>query len=192
MTARAACWSPLWSPGFEGAGFEHVTFARHGADSVLLAVDEAGEPFRLAYRLRWDDAGRLREADLESLQGDKSRRLALRADGEGAWHTAERAPLPGLEGCIDIDIWPTPLTNSLPLWRSGLAVGERREYRMAWVNAPALTVERKAQAYTRLAERRYRFESLDGSGFQVELPLDGHGLVTDYPGLFRRVAIAAA
>jgi hypothetical protein len=192
MTVRAACWSPLWSPGFEGAGFEHVTLARHGADSVLLAVDESGEPFRLAYRLRWDDAGHLREVDLESLQGDQLCRLALRADGVGGWRNAEQAPLPGLAGCIDIDIWPTPLTNSLPLWRSSLAVGERREYRMAWVNAPTLTVECKAQAYTRLAERRYRFESLDGSGFQVELPLDEQGLVIDYPGLFRRVAIAAA
>ena len=58
---------------------------------------------------------------------------------------------------------------------------------MAWVAAPDLTVETKPQAYTRLAERLFLFESLDGSGFKAELPVDQDGLVTDYPDLFLRV-----
>ena len=67
------------------------------------------------------------------------------------------------------------------------AIGERREFRMAWVDAIEMTVKPQPQAYTRLAERLYLFESLDGSGFKVELPVDEHGIVLDYPGLFRRV-----
>ncbi len=42
------------------------------------------------------------------------------------------------------------------------------------------------QAYTRLDERLYRYESLE-SGYQVELPVDADGVVRDYPGLFRRL-----
>ncbi len=43
------------------------------------------------------------------------------------------------------------------------------------------------QAYTRLADRLYLFESLDGSNFQAELPVDEDGIVLDYLDLFRRV-----
>jgi hypothetical protein len=46
------------------------------------------------------------------------------------------------------------------------------------------------QAYTRLADQRYRYESLDGSGFSAELAVDADGLVLDYPGLFRRVPVS--
>ena len=181
-----ACWTPLWSPG--GQGLEHVCLTANSADSVLLAVDEDGTSFRLAYRLHWDDRGRLRRADLEARKGAQATSLALEADGHGRWRNRQtQQPLDHLDGCIDIDIWPTPLTNSFPLWRSQFDVGQRQEFRMAWVAAPDLTVEAKPQAYTRLSPDLFRFESLDGSGFQAELRVDEHELVVDYPGLFRRV-----
>jgi uncharacterized protein len=182
---QTVCWVPTWSR--DGLGLEHVLLAGTTADSTLLAFDEDGEPFRLAYRLRWDDSGLLQQAELEALKGLEAASLSLQADGHGCWRNAHGELLSHLDGCIDIDIWPTPLTNSLPIWRSHLQVGERREFRMAWVSAPELEVVAKPQAYTRLEERLYLFESLDGTGFQAKLPVDEDGLVTDYPGLFRRV-----
>ena len=68
-----------------------------------------------------------------------------------------------------------------------MAVGERLQFRMAWIFAPDLTVHPQPQAYTRLADRLCRFENLDGSGFRVEIPVDEDGIVLDYPGIFRRV-----
>ena len=68
-----------------------------------------------------------------------------------------------------------------------MAIGEQRQFRVAWISAPELTVHPQSQAYTRLAERLYLFESLDGSGIRAELPVDEDGIVVDYPGLFRRV-----
>jgi uncharacterized protein len=62
---------------------------------------------------------------------------------------------------------------------------------MAWVSAPDLTVVAKPQAYTRLEERLYLFESLDGTGFKATLPVDEYGLVIDYPELFVRVSLGA-
>lgn len=82
------------------------------------------------------------------------------------------------------------MTNSLPLWCEPLAIGERREFRMVWVNALDMTLYPQAQAYTRLAQQRYRYETLDGSGFSAELPVDDDGIVLDYPGLFQRVGQA--
>lgn len=183
------CWAPLWSPGYENLGLEQVELRPHCADSAMLACTEDGRPFRLGYRLAWDREGRIREADLDVRIDGASRALRLRADGEGHWRQAQGAALPELDDCIDIDLWPTPLTNRLPLWRSALRIGERREFRMAWLPASALTWQAQHQTYTRLQDRLYRFESLDGSGFQAELPVDGHGLVLDYPDLFRRVGL---
>jgi hypothetical protein len=91
-----------------------------------------------------------------------SRALGLRSDGAGRWQDTNGAHLSPLAGCEDIDIWPTPFTNSVPIWRSHLAIGERR---------------------------LYRFENLDGSGFQADLTVDENGLVTDYPGYFARVPV---
>ena len=185
---RTVCWSPTWSAGFENLGLEHVALAARSADSMLLACDERGVPFRLTYLLKWDAAGCLREADLHARQQSKVKHLSLRSDGDGHWSNGDGQTLSGLVGCIDIDIWPTPLTNSFPLWRSPLRIGERREFRMAWVFAPDLTVEAKPQAYTRLRDRLYLFESLDGTGFQAQLEVDEDGIVLDYPELFRRLS----
>jgi uncharacterized protein len=113
--------------------------------------------------------------------------LHLLTDGRGHWRHRDGRPVEELDDCIDIDIWPTPFTNSFPLWRVPLAIGERREFLMAWISAPDMTLTAQPQAYTRLAERLYRFENLDGSGFRADLPVDEHGLVVDYPGLFKRL-----
>jgi hypothetical protein len=47
-------------------------------------------------------------------------------------------------------------------------------------------VQPQAQAYTRIAARKYRFENLE-SGFRAELSTDADGLVIDYPDFFERV-----
>ena len=139
--------------------------------------------------MSWDAQWCLRDAALSLIgeEGVAARTMRFATDGQGHWTDDRGAALPALEGCLDIDIWPTPFTNSFPIRRVSLAVGERCEFRMAWVDGTALTVRPQAQAYTRLDERRYRFESLDGSGFTADLEVDEHSLVVDYPGLFRRV-----
>ncbi len=184
---RTLCWQPTWNPAQTGVGLEHLLLSDHGADAVVLAIDDIVGPFRLQYRLRWNEAWQLQEADLSVHTDSATRRLELHTDGDGHWFHGDGQPLDKLDGCLDIDIWPTPFTNSFPIHRAPLAVGERREFRMAWVAAPALTVQPQAQAYTRLSERLYRFESQDGSGFVVDLPVDEDGVVLDYPGLFKRI-----
>jgi uncharacterized protein len=94
--------------------------------------------------------------------------------------------LPDLEGCFDIDFEMTPFTNTLPIRRSPLYIGETRRFWMAYIPADTLQPFADEQIYTRLDERRYRFEEADGS-FSAEITVDGHGLVTDYPELFERI-----
>ncbi len=186
---RIVCWIPSWSASHPDVGIEHLRLSEAQADGLVVAIDDERGPFRLHYRLSWDPQWCLRHADLSliSEEGVAARTMRLATDGQGHWTDDRGAALPALDGCLDIDIWPTPFTNSFPIRRVPLAVGERREFRMAWVDGTALTVRPQAQAYTRLDERRYRFESLEGSGFTADLAVDGDGLVVDYPGLFKRV-----
>lgn len=168
-------------------GLEHLLLAEHVADSIILAVDEEHGPFRLTYRLTWDESWRLRDADLVVATERFAKSLSLQTDGQGSWRDGDGSAIAELDGCLDVDIWPTPFTNSFPIRREPMAVGERRQFRMAWIFAPDLTVQPQPQAYTRLADRLYLFENLDGSGFRAQLPVDEDGIVLDYPDLFRRV-----
>jgi hypothetical protein len=63
---------------------------------------------------------------------------------------------------------------------------ERRAIRVVYIALPAMTAEPVEQAYTRLKERRYRYEGIT-SQYTAELHVDDDGLVIDYPELFRRV-----
>lgn len=186
-TSRTICWLPTWNSASEGVGLEHLLLTHDTADSVVLAIDEDSEPFRLVYRLQWSDDWQLRSADFTLAKGGANLSLNLRTDGKGNWQDGEGRSLTELEGCMDIDIWPTPFTNSFPIRRQPMAIGERRTFRMAWVCGPDLTVKPQPQAYTRVKDRLYLFESLGGSGFKAELPVDEDGIVLDYPELFRRV-----
>jgi hypothetical protein len=184
---RTICWTPLWNKSQEGVGFEHLLLTKCAADSVVLAIDDERGPFRLTYRLNWDESWRLRDAELVLTTERSTQSLRLQTDGQGHWRDGDDRVIDALDGCMDIDVWPTPFTNTFPIRREPMALGERRQFLMAWVYAPDLTVRPQPQAYTRLADRLYLFESLDGSNFQVELPVDEDGIVLDYPELFRRV-----
>jgi uncharacterized protein len=96
--------------------------------------------------------------------------------------------IPSVAGCLDVDLAFTPATNILPLRRLDLAVGESREVTAAWLLFPDLTVEPLPQRYTRLDERRVRYESRGGA-FTAELEVDELGLVMRYPPLWERVAV---
>jgi len=179
---RTICWTPK-----KGVGLEHLLLRERAADSVVLAFDDTHGPFRLTYRLNWEDSWQLRDAELVVATDRFTRSLDLQTDGKGHWRHRGGADIEDLDGCLDIDIWPTPFTNTFPIRRALLEVGERRQFRMAWICAPELTVQAQAQAYTRLADRLYLFEALDGSGFAAELSVDEDCIVLDYAGLFRRV-----
>ena len=111
--------------------------------------------------------------------------LVLIADGLGGWTEGDGSALEHLAGAIDVDIAATPFTNTLPIWRLGLRVGESADIVTAYIDVPALTVTAGSQRYTRLDERSYRFESLDAD-FARDITVDDAGFVVDYPGLFRR------
>jgi len=114
----------------------------------------------------------------------------FRADShDGRW-LADGYPRRDLDGCSDIDISLTPLTNTLPIRRPGWSPWAARDLAVAYVSAHELSVRPVRQRHTLLSRDEqckhalYRYES---GSFRAVLTVDGDGIVTCYPGLWRRV-----
>jgi uncharacterized protein len=170
-------------------GTEHCTLAQHdGAidfNGQVLHVTDAGI-YHTRYTLLIDPQWCTRDVAIRTSALHDDQSLHLVADGKGNWWRND-TPFPVLDGCIDIDLGITPATNTLPIRRLNLLVGQSAEVEAAWVRFPALTIERLPQRYTRLTTDRYQYES---PNFAATLTVDEHGLVRDYEGLWRAVAVA--
>lgn len=112
--------------------------------------------------------------------------LWLATDGGGRWGEVNGAHRTELDGCYDVDLACTPFTNTLPLRRLHLEDGDTVELPVVYVDPDTLSVTRVVQRYTRLHQRRWRYDSV-ASGFTVDFDVDEHGLVVDYPGEYRRI-----
>jgi hypothetical protein len=117
-----------------------------------------------------------------SVAGGEPREVAELA---ALWSGAERPP--GLADCVDVDLSFTPATNTLPIRRLGLEIGDEAEIRVAWLVWPELTVRPVRQRYARIARDRYRYTQDD---FEAVLTVDEEGLVLEYEGLWRAIATA--
>jgi hypothetical protein len=96
-----------------------------------------------------------------------------------------------LDGCLDVDLESSALTNAFPAHRLGLDIGEATQAPAAYVRAADLSVERLEQRYFRLDNgprgERYRYTA-PAFDFECDLTYDEVGLVLDYPGLAIRAA----
>jgi hypothetical protein len=110
-------------------------------------------------------------------------RLRLLRTRDGQWRVDDMAR-PDLKGASDVDIGASPSTNALPIRRLRLAIGQSHDLMTAWVLFPSLTVSPSHQRYTRVAERRYRYESLD-TGYQAEITVQNDGIVVQYDNIWR-------
>lgn len=170
--------------GWDRAGLEvaNLAIGEEGVHATGELAAEAGERPWAQYAIACDGAWRTRDVRVQLADG---RSLALESDGAGSW-TVDGRPAAELQGAIDVDVSGTPLTNTLPVRRLGLGIGDRARIVCAYVDLPSLRVTADVQRYTRLSAGRYHFES-PASGFARDIEVDGDGLVVSYPGLFRRV-----
>lgn len=100
-------------------------------------------------------------------------------------------PAPQVDGCLDVDLEGSALTNAFPIHLLGLEVGQVADAPAAYLGALDFAVERLEQRYSRLEAdppgSRYDYES-PRFDYRGELVYDEHGLVLDYPGIAVRVA----
>jgi hypothetical protein len=99
-----------------------------------------------------------------------------------------------LDGCIDVDLGISPVTNTLAINRLKLEVGQQADVTTAWVRFPesgsdALSISPLAQRYRRLRGQRYLYQSgdsYDDLSYQAILDVDDLGLITHYEGGWER------
>jgi uncharacterized protein len=151
--------------------------------SGLILQAHQDEPFVVRYSIDVDDAWHTRNVQIE-VENDGQRRLALEGDGAGHWSRGGEQ-LPTLADCLDVDLEWSPSTNTLPIRRLSLALGETKVVTAAWVRFPSLEVQRLDQSYERLDERRYRYRS---GRFTADLAVDEDGVVLQYGVNWKAVA----
>lgn len=152
--------------------------------TAVLVLDEL--PARITYRVECDQEWRTKAVAIQQDRAGETRQLNLVVSDTQLWHIEGEA-LPFATGFYDVDLEITPATNTLPLRRLQLGVGESRLVEAVWVRFPSLTVEALQQRYTRIDPRRYHYEGLS-TGFETQLEVDDFGLVTNYHSGWQQLA----
>ena len=193
---RTVLWQRIDSPGSEWCALERTPDGWRVQGIVLTEVATVPVLVQYVVALAADWSTRAVEIVMRSGNAIKPEELRLTVAPEQRWQI-EREPrqdesMPqddqeALHGLIDVDLGFSPVTNTLPIRRLDPAIGEAVAVTAAWVRFPELTIQPLPQTYTRLAERRYRYESAGGA-FVAEVEVDDLGLVTAYEGGWRRIA----
>jgi hypothetical protein len=170
--------------GFEVVTFRPVAGGWH-VDGCTTAVED-GLAWAVDYHIEVDEGWTTRSALIGSVTAAGRRSVALHADGTGGW-LVDGLPEPGLDGCLDVDLESSAVTNLLPVRRLDLAVGAGADTPAVYVRAADLSVERIDQRYDRADEHGYDYASATFD-VRARLRTDRSGLVLDYPGLARRLA----
>ncbi|MCP3139800.1 putative glycolipid-binding domain-containing protein [Pyxidicoccus xibeiensis] len=181
---RALVWRQLDATGSEYFELRESGEGWQLAGSVVLVED--GAPFAVDYTVTCDGQWATREARIHLRRGGVAQSLHLRVDAQRRWWRGDEE-VPQFRGLTDVDLAFTPSTNTLPIRRLALDVGQGSDVTAAWVRMPDLSLEPLPQRYTRLTQSRYRYESRGGS-FTAEVEADAHGLVMTYPPGWERIA----
>ncbi len=180
-------WQRLDSPGLEHLLLDFRPRELGAYGLVIGASEETGEPFRVQYSILADLSGAVIEVSVTDIL-KIGRSIALKSNGLGRWQDSSGAALPELDGCIDVDLTITPSTNTLPIRRLGLRLGESQAIDAAYIQLPEFKIMRTQQRYTYVAQEsnfsRWLFQQ---GNFEAGLSVDADGLVLDYAGLFQRI-----
>jgi hypothetical protein len=177
-----------WQHQDARSGFEVVFFQplaggwRIGGCTTAV---EDGATWIVGYEIVLDAAWTTRSAHISGRSASGARSAALEADGAGRWRV-DGTRAPHLDGCLDVDLESSALTNALPVHRMELGAGHRAAAPAAYVRALDLTVERLEQTYLRLPDdgphQGYHYAA-PVFDFACQLVYDESGLLLGYPGI---------
>lgn len=126
-----------WRHRHAGAGFDVVFLHPDGSgrriEGATTAVED-GEAWLVRYRITLDSDWTTRSARVVGQSAAGVREATLEADGAGRWRI-NGAAAPVLDGCLDVDLESSALTNAFPVHRLGLEIGEQAQAPAAYVRA---------------------------------------------------------
>ena len=163
--------------------------AGYRLEGTSVAVD-GGAVWTVDYEITVDRELGTRAARITGRSASGRHELLIEGDGSGGWRV-DGVVRDELNGCMDVDLEASAFTNTLPVRRLPLAIGEESDAPAVYVRAEDLLVERLEQHYTRIEgsgqNTRYDYSSPRFDYADV-LVYDESGLIVDYPGLATRAA----
>lgn len=182
-----------WQHRGEREGFE-VAFFRPSSRGTRLvgetAAVEASAEWAVGYDVELDTRWDTRRVRARALTSAGERETLLQRHEDGRW-SVDGVERPELDGCVDVDLESSAVTNTIPLHRLQLRAEAGTDAPAAFVRAEDLRVERLEQRYTLLgatdAGLTLHYES-STFGVALELHVDAAGLVLEYPGVAARVS----
>ena len=141
-----------------------------------------GKPCRLEYLIECDAEWKTSIVTVDGFVGDEVIAIEIESE-DGVWYL-NGEEVDAVEGCTDIDLNFSPVTNLLPIKRSELAVGDEAPVRAAWLRFPSFNLEPLDQTYTRKTDSVYNYKS--STGFEKDITVDDFGLVVEYADLWER------
>jgi hypothetical protein len=121
-------------------------FVVHG--TVIMPLEQT--PTKITYRLDCDKQWRTRNVSINQERAGKTSQLSLKVSDKQVWRRSG-SKVSFATGLFDVDLEISPATNTLPIRRIGLNIGESQEVDAVWVRFPSLKLERLPQRYTRIS-----------------------------------------
>ena len=185
VEGRSVLWRLL-----DGHGMDWCSLHRNGDGwgmfgRAVLTFD--GVPGSVQYGVLCDAAWRTHTVTVNCTDGLRDRHLSLRR-GENGWRVMNQ-PCADLDGCVDVDLESSAMTNTVPVHRLALSTGESAQAPATYVRAVDLHVERLDQRYARTGDEgpRQRYDyTAPAFDFSCRLVYDESGLVLAYPGIAQR------
>jgi uncharacterized protein len=186
---NAACWQHRGlRSGFEVVYFEAQRSGWRIEGTTVGFQD--GEAWVVSCDLETDEQWRTRSAHVTAKTVSGVRERLVEADGEGHWWI-DGVEATHLDGCVDIDLESSAMTNTLPVRRLGLSVGERADVPASYLRVAPSTLDRLEQSYLRIEDvegRQQYVYAAPAFEFECHLVYEDSGLVLEYPGIATRVA----
>jgi uncharacterized protein len=138
LTPHALCWRRI----LDNNSLEYAVATPLAAGlelaGTIVAIHD-GAPLEVRYRIECDADWRTRTISIEQRLGLQQSSLSLAVDTGGTW-SDQRGLVGTVAGCLDVDLELTPITNSLPVNRLNLAIGQVEEIAVAWIRFPSLEI----------------------------------------------------
>ncbi len=201
--------APTYSFVWRGMDAPRMEFAKtwlrsDGLSAMGEQIGVDGGPYHVHYWLQTGPDLTFRSLLANAMRGDGGSGLFVMRDENDVWRSksfSKEKPernffdfdVESLAGALDVDLGYSPLFNSTPVLRDRLHEdgAEPRDYVMAWVSVPDLTLTASHQRYEPIGRRGdlsiVRYTSLD-SGFTAEIGFDDDGFVVTYEGFLERIA----
>ncbi|RYU93173.1 putative glycolipid-binding domain-containing protein [Emticicia agri] len=179
----------LWK-GIEYESLENclIDTTEEGTEiSSTIVGQYAGKIYLIDYQIRTNAAWETLFVAIESRVNHQTQHWQLEGDGQGNWRKNGKV-CQQFGGCIDVDIPLTPFTNTLPINRLKLAIGETQLINVIYLDLLAEEFKPVQQKYIRLKEEVYHYENVPND-FEAAITVDANGLVVNYPALFERRAL---